>query len=93
MFENQALLVMEYDDYYWNELCQLTKVILDHVVFLMIQIREVFLYVLMIVIQFYVQDHEFFPKEIIYVLLFDLYKKVRTLSFIRRNRKKGDNTK
>jgi hypothetical protein len=29
----------------------------------MIQILEEFLHVLMIVIQFYVQDHEFFPEN------------------------------
>jgi hypothetical protein len=33
----------------------------DHVVLLMIQIREEFLRVLMIVIQFSVRDHEFSP--------------------------------
>jgi hypothetical protein len=38
-------------------------VIFDHVVLLMIQILEEFLRVLMIVIQFYVRDHEFFPKN------------------------------
>jgi hypothetical protein len=38
-------------------------VIIDQVVFLMIQIEEEFLHVLKIVIQFYVQDHEFFPRK------------------------------
>jgi hypothetical protein len=38
-------------------------VIFDHVELLMIQIQEEFLHVLMIVIQFYVQDHELFPKD------------------------------
>lgn len=34
----------------------------DQAVFLMIQIVEEFPHVLMIVIPFYVQDHEFFPR-------------------------------
>jgi hypothetical protein len=39
-------------------------VIYDQVFFFMIQIEEEFRHVLMIVILFYVRDHEFFPKKI-----------------------------
>ncbi len=49
MLENQSQLLM--------------VVIFVHVVFLIIQIDEEFRHVLKIVIQFYAQVHEFFPKD------------------------------